>query len=88
MNLTTGQRAALTLLAKRRCYTSNATHGEMNVQGRAAQSLVRRGLARFVRGWFVSGNRRSMTIVEITDAGRAALGNPTRPAAGVVKEHG
>ena len=64
------QRHALSLLAQRRCYTGRATYG-MNIHGRVAQSLVRKGLARYVRGWPVNGDRGTMTVVEITDEGMA-----------------
>ena len=72
--LSTGQRAALVLLVKRRCYTTTATYGDMNISGRAAQSLVRMGLVRYVCGWPATGNRCSnLVIVEITAAGKARM---------------
>ena len=73
VRLSAAQRAALALLAYRRCYTSRATYGEMNVAGRAAKSLVRMGLAHYVRGWPLTGSRTALTVVEITDQGRALL---------------
>jgi hypothetical protein len=74
VKLSPAQRAALALLAERQCYTARSTYGDMNVAGLAAKSLVRMGLARYVRGWPVTGSRGpGMTVVEITAAGVAAL---------------
>ena len=74
--LTDAQRRILEMLARRRCYTVRQTYGDEFVAGSVAKVLVKRGLARYVSGWQVPGGSGS-TVVEITDAGRAALEDPS-----------
>lgn len=72
MTLTDPQHRALELLSRRQCYTSPQTYGDSVISGATAKRLVELGLARYVRGWQVTGT--GATVVEITDKGKLAIG--------------
>ena len=71
MKLTDPQVVALSLLHKRECYTAGRTYGDMTISGAVAKALVERGLAKYARGWQVTGS--GSTVVQITDEGKKAF---------------
>ena len=70
MKLTPPQISALSSLSRHECYTGPRAYGDMTIAGATAKRLVSRGLARYARGWQVTGS--GSTVVQITDAGRRA----------------
>ena len=63
---------ALEMLHRTACHTATSTYGDSTISGWVAKRLVDLGFAKYVAGW-QTGNRNSLTKVQITDAGKTAL---------------